>query len=55
VLLLTMRNRLTTLSLALALGSGLLLSGGPGQGQTSPELTNKVLQMERDREKEIEE
>jgi CHAT domain-containing protein len=49
-----MRNRLTTLSLALALGSGLLLSGGPGQGQTSPELTNKVLQMERDREKEFE-
>ena len=49
-----MRNRLTTLSLAVALGSGLLLSGGPSHGQTSPELTKKVLQMERDREKEFE-
>lgn len=51
---LTMRNRLTTLSLAIALGSCWLLSGGPGHGQTSPELTKKVLQMERDREKEFE-
>ena len=49
-----MRNRLTTLSVAVALGSGLLLSGGPSHGQTSPELTKKVLQMERDREKEFE-
>ena len=49
-----MRNRLTTLSLAVALGSGLLMSGGPSHGQTSPELTKKVLQMERDREKEFE-
>ena len=54
VLLLTMRNSLTALSLALALGSGLLVSGAPGHGQTSPELTKKVLQMERDREKEFE-
>ena len=51
---LTMRNRLTTLSLAIALGSCWLLSGGPGHGQTSLELTKKVLQMERDREKEFE-
>ena len=49
-----MRNRLTTLSVAVALGSGLLLNGGPSHGQTSPELTKKVLQMERDREKEFE-
>ena len=49
-----MRNRLTTLSLALALSSGLLLTGSPSQSQTSPELTQKVLQMERDREKEFE-
>ena len=49
-----MLNRLTTLSLAVALGSGLLVSGGPSHGQTSPELTKKVLQMERDREKEFE-
>ena len=49
-----MRNSLTALSLALALGSGLLVSGAPGHGQTSPELTKKVLQMERDREKEFE-
>ena len=54
MLLLTMRNRLTTLSMAIALGSGLLLSGGPGHSQTSPKLTKKVLQMERDREKEFE-
>ena len=33
----------------------LLVSGGPGLAQTSPELTKKVLQMERDREKEFEE
>ena len=32
----------------------LLVSGGPGLAQTSPELTKKVLQMERDREKEFE-
>ena len=32
----------------------LLVSGGPGLTQTSPELTKKVLQMERDREKEFE-
>ena len=49
-----MRNRLKTLSLTLAMGSALLLSGEPGQSQTSPELTKKVLQMERDREKEFE-
>ena len=54
VLLLTMRNSLTALSMALVLGSGLLVSGAPGHGQTSPELTKKVLQMERDREKEFE-
>lgn len=56
MLLLTMRNRFTALSLplAIALGSALLVSGPPGHGQTSPELTKKVLQMERDREKEFE-
>ena len=32
----------------------LLVSGGLGLAQTSPELTKKVLQMERDREKEFE-
>ena len=49
-----MRKGLKTLSLGIALGSALLLSGGPGHSQTSPELTKKVLQMERDREKEFE-
>ena len=54
MLLLTMNIRLMTISFAVALGSGLLLSGSPSQAQTSPELTKKVLQMERDREKEFE-
>jgi len=49
-----MRNRLRTLSLAVAVGSALLLSGEPGHSQTSAVLTKKVLQMERDREKEFE-
>ena len=49
-----MRNRLKTLSLAVAVGSALLLSGEPSHGQTSAVLTKKVLQMERDREKEFE-
>ena len=51
-----MRNRFTavSISLAIALGSASLVSGPPGHGQTSPELTKKVLQMERDREKEFE-
>ena len=49
-----MRNRLQTLSLAVAFGTALLVNGPPSNSQTSPELTKKVLQMERDREKEFE-
>ena len=49
-----MRNRFKALSLAVVVGSALLVGGGPGQSQTSPELTKKVMQMERDREKEFE-
>ena len=49
-----MRSMFKTLSLSVAMGAALLLSGGPSYSQTSPELTKKVLQMERDREKEFE-
>ncbi|WP_236069860.1 CHAT domain-containing protein [Prochlorococcus marinus] len=45
---------LKALSLTVAVGTALLMSGGPSHSQTSPELTKKVLQMERDREQEFE-
>ncbi|WP_063394929.1 CHAT domain-containing protein [Prochlorococcus sp. MIT 1306] len=49
-----MRSMLKALSLTVAVGTALLMSGGPSHSQTSPELTKKVLQMERDREQEFE-
>ena len=49
-----MRSILKALSLTLALGTGVLMSGTPSYSQTAPELTKKVMQMERDREQEFE-
>ena len=49
-----MRSTLKAISLTMALGTAVLMSGGPSHSQTSPELTKKVLQMERDREQEFE-
>ena len=49
-----MRRTLKAISLTMALGTAVLMSGGPSHSQTSPELTKKVLQMERDREQEFE-
>ena len=49
-----MQRALQTLTATAAAMAMLLVSGGPGLAQTSPELTKKVLQMERDREKEFE-
>ena len=48
------RSTLKAISLTMALGTAVLMSGGPSHSQTSPELTKKVLQMERDREQEFE-
>ena len=49
-----MRSILKALTLTLALGTGVLMSGTPSYSQTAPELTKKVMQMERDREQEFE-
>ena len=49
-----MQRALQTLTATAAAMAMLLVNGGPGLAQTSPELTKKVLQMERDREKEFE-
>lgn len=49
-----MHRALAALIIATVINGGITLIASPGYAQTSPELTKKVLQMERDREKEFE-
>jgi CHAT domain-containing protein len=49
-----MHRALAALITATVVNGGITLIASPGLSQTSPELTKKVLQMERDREKEFE-